>query len=189
MCGEECYMNTDKLKIVEHKSASYAPRTYYNAHSADVTIAVACDFSTAGERLTKKAAGEYYLHFQLNWQPVECARSLYRYMKNYNLKTINIAGNGIYTWNKHGYDQHKVNYWLLNLLTPVHQHLGIDYIYSGGQSGTDLAGGVVSCLLDIPCTMTLPKGYKMRFEDGKDIDHSQDEVYSMVEDCLKRWDI
>ena len=185
----ELDMNTNKLKIVEHKSASYAPRTYHNAHSADITIAIACDFNTAGERLTKRAAGEHYLHFQLNWQPVECARSLYRYMKKYNLKTINIAGNGIYTWSKHGYNQHQVNYWLLNLLTPVHQHLGINHIYSGGQSGTDLAGGVVSCLLDIPCTMTLPKGYKMRFEDGKDMDHSQGAVYIMVEDCLKRWDI
>ena len=37
-----------KLTIQEYKSTSYAPRTYHNAHSADLTVAIACDFNTAG---------------------------------------------------------------------------------------------------------------------------------------------
>lgn len=45
------------LTILEHKSSSYAPRTYENAAKADVTIAIAVDYNTAGERLTHKAAG------------------------------------------------------------------------------------------------------------------------------------
>lgn len=168
------------LIIQEHKSSSYAPRTYFNASSADITIAIACDFTTAGERLTKKAAGEKYIHFDLRSDPIVCARQLYKRMKDHSLKTINVAGNGIYTLNKYGFDQGQVNVFLLQLLSPVHEHLGINRIYSGGQTGLDIAAGVCSVIMDIPCTMTLPKGYKMRFSDGIDVDHTQEWVYAYV---------
>lgn len=46
-----------KLIIKESTSSKYTPRTYYNAKSADLTVAFAVDFSTAGERCTHKAAG------------------------------------------------------------------------------------------------------------------------------------
>ena len=49
------------MKIIENKSSSYAPRTFANAKSADLTIAFAIDFGTAGEQLTKKAAGQRYV--------------------------------------------------------------------------------------------------------------------------------
>lgn len=175
----------DNLIIQEHKSASYAPRTYHNAHSADLTVAIACDFNTAGERLTKKAAGEKYIHFDLKSDPVECARVLYARMKRDNVKSLNLAGNGIHTCVKHGFNQEQVNVFLLQMLTPIHEHIGIEHLYSGGQTGLDIATGVCSVVMDIPCTMTLPKGYKMRFEDGKDVDHTQEWVYDYVMQMVK----
>lgn len=174
-----------KLIIQEHKSTSYAPRTYHNAHSADLTVAIACDFSTAGERLTKKAAGDKYIHFNLSSDPVDCARVLYSRMKRDNVKTLNLAGNGLYTCAKHGFTQEQVNLFLLHMLSPIHEHLGIDYLYSGGQTGLDIAAGVCSVIMDIPCTMTLPKGYKMRFEDGKDVDHTKEWICDYVDGMVK----
>jgi hypothetical protein len=174
-----------KLTIQEHKSSSYAPRTYHNAHSADLTVAIACDFSTAGERLTKQAAGDKYIHFDLNSDPVDCARLLYSRMKRYGVKTLNIAGNGIYTCTKYGFTQEQVNIFLLHMLSPIHEHIGIDHLYSGGQTGVDIAAGVCSVIMDIPCTITLPKGYKMRFEDGKDVNHTKEWVYDYVNKRVK----
>ncbi|ASV42519.1 hypothetical protein 2016DhaA_0715 [Vibrio phage ICP1] len=169
-----------KLIIQEHKSSSYAPRTYHNASVADITVAIALDFDTAGEKLTKKAAGDKYIHFDLRSDPLPCARVLYQRMKRDGCKTMNIAGNSIYTCQKYGWIQEKVNLWLLHLLSPIHEHIGIDHLYSGAQTGLDIAAGVCSVIMDIPCTMTLPKGYKMRFEDGKDIEQSQHDVYNYV---------
>ena len=52
--------------VQEHKSAKYTPRTYFNASSGDVTLAMAVDLNTAGEILTHKAAGEKYIGFLLD---------------------------------------------------------------------------------------------------------------------------
>lgn len=45
------------LSLRAHRSASYPPRTFENADRAHMTAAFALDFSTAGERLTKKGCG------------------------------------------------------------------------------------------------------------------------------------
>lgn len=170
------------MKIVEHKSGSYAPRTYHNANSADITVAIALDFNTAGERLTKKAATKRdYINFDLRHDPLECARVLYTKMLTNQYETINIAGNGVYTCSKYGYSQEDCNMWVLSLLEPIHRHLGIKAVVSGGQSGIDLAGGVAASVLDIPCTMTLPNGYKQRWEDGKDVNHSFEDISAQIE--------
>ena len=53
--------HSPRLEIVAHRSPSYVPRTRENADTADLTIAVAADYSSAGERLTKRSAGSKYL--------------------------------------------------------------------------------------------------------------------------------
>lgn len=168
------------MKIQDHDSSGYAARTKHNADSADVTIAVAVNFSTAGERLTKKLAQdngfERYVPFYFTEDPVECARKLYVHMKCYNLRSINVAGNGVYSLSDHGYSQEDANLWIYQCLSLIHEHLGITKIVSGGQSGVDLAGGVAAKLLEIDCVMTLPRGYKQRWEDG-------------VDKQFKKWDI
>lgn len=40
--------------MVEHKSASYGPRTFANAHDADITLRIAANFESAGEKLTAR---------------------------------------------------------------------------------------------------------------------------------------
>lgn len=171
------------LIIKEHKSSSYAPRTYYNATSADMTLAIALDFNTAGEKLTKKAATTklyYPIQLHRDIDTLVEARKLYSFMKKHNVKTVNVAGNGIYTLQKFC-NQEYANCILYEILKPIQEHLGIHKIFNGGQTGFDLAGTVVAVVLDVECESTLPKGFKMRFEDGKDILMDVDEIYKLVD--------
>ena len=54
------------VEFKEHTSASYAPRTWSNAAAGDITIAIAADESTAGERLTQKAASGKILKYKIS---------------------------------------------------------------------------------------------------------------------------
>lgn len=169
------------LEIVEHKSSSYGPRTYHNAASADVTIAIAVDYSTAGEKCTHKAAGDKYLRLQHSaYANIDLARILYLHMRKHNCKSINVAGNGIYTLSKSGLTQASINQDVYEILSTVHKHWPIEKIVSGGQTGVDLAGGVAGFKLDIPTLMTYPKGFKMRFEDKIDRDMSKQSILMLV---------
>lgn len=171
------------LTILEHKSSSYAPRTYENAHKADVTIAIAVDYNTAGERLTHKAAGEKYLKLDpVEWNPTNTARMLWRrlnrIMKYY--PSINVAGNGIYTLSKYGWDQEQANEYVYRMLSKLYEHFPIGELRSGGQTGVDLAGGVAGVALGIPTTLLLPKGFKQRHEDGVDVLHTEEEIREQI---------
>jgi hypothetical protein len=177
------------MEVVEHKSSSYAPRTYHNACSADVTIAIAIDYSTAGEKLTKKAAGDKFLKLDITEkEPIELARILYLHMKRNNCKTINIAGNGIYTWANNGFDQKRVNEIVFSILNYVAPHISIEKIVCGGQTGTDIAGAIAAQKLGIPCIVTMPKGFRMRWEDGVDKIHSKSFVISYIDKMCETLD-
>lgn len=178
-----------ELIINEHKSSSYAPRTYHNASVADVTIALAVDHNTGGEKCTQKAvaaAKSYILKLDPSKPFIDNARSLYHFFRHHNAKTINVAGNGIYTWDKQGYAQEHVNLYLYNMLSLVHTHWPIEKIVSGGQTGTDLAAAVVAVKLGIDCELTYPKGFKMCFEDGKDVGMSEYFVRELINDFVER---
>ena len=41
--------------MVEHQSDAYGPRTFANVYDADITLRIAADMNSAGERLTEKA--------------------------------------------------------------------------------------------------------------------------------------
>lgn len=171
------------INIREHTSSSYGPRTWHNA-AQGVTLAVAVDFSTAGEKLTTKAAqknGIVHLDARLFkgcW--IQAARELYKKLKDSNCRVVNIAGNGIYTYSKWGFDQQDVNSMVEVVLKQVHQYLKLDHIVSGGQTGADLAGLVAAAKLDIDCTGMWPKGYKMRFKDGIDRNHTPEQIMDMI---------
>lgn len=185
---DACYVSTDgggvdMFSIVEHKSTSYAPRTYHNASVADVTVALAINHHTAGEKCTQKAvtqAKSWILMLDPKKPSIENARALYHFCKHHNAKMINVAGNGIYTWGKHGRIQEQVNLYIYEMFKLVHEHWPIEKIVSGGQTGTDLAGGVAAYKLGIDCEMTLPKGFKMRFEDKLDRDYTEEFVRELV---------
>lgn len=168
------------LIIKEHSSPSYAPRTYYNARVSDLTIAIAVDFTTAGEKLTKKAAGGKYLHIAWGTSITDAAADILEVAFLTNPKIINIAGNGIYTLSMHGIDQHTVNIYLYEILKIVHSYSPIEKIVSGGQTGVDIAGIVAACALDISAEATLPKGFVQRVKNKVDKNHSLEDITRSV---------
>jgi hypothetical protein len=172
------------LTIIEHASSGYAPRTYANATNSDVTIAIAVDYTTAGERLTHRAAGEKYLKLDPELPWIENARILFKRVSangNTYPVVINVAGNGIYTLAKNKVSQEEVNLYVYKILAQVGEYYPISRIVSGGQTGVDLAGGVAGYVLGIPTTMLMPKGFKQRFEDGIDIVQTEQDVRTQVQ--------
>lgn len=164
------------LIIREHPSKHYSPRTYYNAMSADLTIAIALYYYTAGEKLTKKAAGDYYLALPIREDAIVNARTLYKECKKNNVKYLNVAGNGIYTLQEAGWDQLAVNAYVYSILALVHKHHPIEKVYSGLQTGVDLAGAVAAYKLGIGFEGTTPKGFIQRGFDGIDREMSEAQI-------------
>ena len=184
-------MNTNKLILNQHKSSSYAPRTWHNASSGDVTVAFAVDLNTAGERLTHKAAGEKYIGFKLedSTDAIDLAKLLYKKMKKDNAKTLNIAGNGIYTLSKHNCSQDFINHFVYEVINQVHQYHPIEKIFTGGQTGVDMAGAIAGIQLGIPVEITFPHGYMQRFEDKKDIIQTEQDILEQIRIRLENLNI
>jgi hypothetical protein len=175
------------MKLVEHGSTKYPPRTEHNAKSADLTVAFAEDFDSAGERLTKKLAGDKYLAIHLSTDPIQAARILYKDCRDRGVRVLNIAGNGIYTlsrsdyteaetaelnkgnflleskgWTPKCWSQSTLNFWVYQVLSLVHKHYPLEMVISGGQTGVDFAGGVAAEVLGLNPVMTFPKGFLQR---------------------------
>lgn len=170
------------IELLEHKSTSYAPRTYHNA-AQGITLALAVDFTTAGEKLTTKAAGDKIVHcdaknFATSWLP--SARKLYKLLVDNDCRVVNVAGNGIYTFAKYGFTQVTVNDMIRQILHQVDTHWPLEKVVSGGQTGSDFAGLVAAAKIEIPCTGTWPRGYKMRYSDGVDVNHKPEEIEAMM---------
>lgn len=169
------------LSIVAHSSPNYRERTEHNASVADVTLAFAFNFETAGEKLTKRLAGEGYLDVPLSLDPLHAARRIYSFLKERQAKILNVAGNGIYTLAKSGWTQEQTNEFLYRALIPIHHYLPFTKIVSGGQTGIDLAGGVAGITLGVDVEMTLPAGYMQRHEDGKDRLFTEQQIRDQVQ--------
>jgi hypothetical protein len=182
-------MNT--LTVNEHKSQSYAPRTYHNA-AQGCTLAIAVDFNTAGERLTHKAAKGKIVQQEFNiifWDEAIPARKLYSMLKKYDCHTVNIAGNSIYTLQKKGVTQKEANQYVYDILKLVNTHWPITKVVSGGQTGMDMAGLVAGVALGLETEATYPKGFLMRLVDGTDVQSSAEEVKTMVYGMAKELDL
>lgn len=177
-----------ELIVNEHTSASYAPRTYHNA-SQGCTLAIATDFSTAGEKLTHKAAKDKIIQYHIETDWIETARGLYSMLKKHDCHTVNIAGNGIYTLKKFGVTQEDANTYVYSVLSLVNEHWPITKVVSGGQTGMDIAGLVAGCALDIETIGTWPKGLIMRFEDGKDVSMTEQKIKTIVYYGVKELEI
>lgn len=171
------------IKFIQHSSSRYPPRTYENA-SADLTIAFAFDASTPGEKLTYEAVksqGKLYIQIQPHRLPLEFEKISYaaQLIENKNVSTINIAGNGLYTTIKFGYDQAKcdelVYNYLYSIITHLHDRNQIKLIRSGGQSGFDESGLKAAEKLGIPALCVCPKGW--RFCDINFIDISDEQKF------------
>lgn len=177
------------LTIAESTSASYPPRTYYNATSSDLTVAFAVDFTTAGERLTAKAAKGKYLAIPLGMNIDEAAVQISESLKKIskcNLPfidadglIINIAGNSIDTLNASGWTQAKANKYLFRVLRRLNRLANLAQVKTGGQTGIDIAGAIAAYAINLPIHVTLPKGFKQR-KDGVDFTQTEDDVVDQI---------
>ena len=157
------------LKVMEHESSSYRDRTIWNAKNSDLTVAFAINFDTHGEILTRKAAGKKYLAIPLD-TPIEIASDMLKQAINRtNAKVINIAGHSAYTLQKLvDYEMAvDISAYIYNVLKGIPHEISM--IRCGGQSGADLAGAVAAWKLGIPCEVMMPKGRRIKDENGIDI--------------------
>lgn len=163
-------------------SADYATRTRENVEWSDVTIALAEDFSTAGERLTAREASKEgkYIHTSLtaSSKAQDIATILYNDLvklgKTTNIK-LNIAGNGIYSLSQpqEFYDN------LLEEVISILQDKGVTIaeIRSGGQTGIDEAGIIAAQRLGIPNSVHTTADFTFRTSPGKKGDISNEKLF------------
>lgn len=157
------------LTLYEHADFSYAPRTRENAQGADVTVAFAVDYTTAGERLTARVAGDRFIKIPYGGDVAEAAKKLAGFLAEREGDSLNVAGNGIYTFAAHGIGQAQINRWVFDVLAKVSAMVKLSFIRSGGQTGADQAGLVASLALGIPAVGLYPAGYRRRLLDGQDV--------------------
>lgn len=183
--------NAETIRFEEDTASGYKERTMKNA-SADATIAIAVDFDSAGEKLTKKSVLEQnrkYIPIDANNlvvtqervdKIVESLNSLQDKsadsLSDKKSIVLNIAGNGIYTM-KGKYTQQQVDDFTYELLKSVidssNLKVKIKSIRTGGQTGFDEAGTKASIKLGLPTLTLAPKGWKFRNANGTDISNEK----------------
>lgn len=166
------------IQFEEEQSSGYRERTIKNA-SADATIALASDFTTAGEKLTKNSVeGQKKKYIPIDTKNLtvtsERVAGIVSRLNSVNAKTLNIAGNGIYSL---PYTQEQVDEFTYQLLKAVIESPDlknkIEFIRSGGQTGFDEAGVKAGRRLGIPTLVLAPKGWKFRNKQGQDVSNEQ----------------
>lgn len=163
--------------LEEDRDSGYSARTEVNAREADVTIAIAVNFDSPGEKLTKQLVKKHNRVYipvspygdisEKAVKIVNLINSTFQREKNYI--TLNIAGNGIATL-KGSLTQEQCDDFTFNLLylivNNVNLAVKIKGIRSGGQTGFDEAGIKAGLKLNIDTTAYYPKGYRIRDLEG-----------------------
>lgn len=159
----------------EHNSPKYPPRTWENA-SADITLAFGFNFKTPGEQLTYNAVvsqGKIYKAIHHPFIRPDDVSYVIEALNAIDAKSINIAGNGLYTTIKYGYNQSTCDDMVGCFLHQVFRSkllaAKVELIRSGGQSGFDEAGIKAAVDLKIPALVVCPKGWKFMNEKGEKI--------------------
>lgn len=157
-------------------NSSYPARTRENANWSDVTLAIAEDYNTRGEELTKNVSGNKYVKADIldSENPRLDAKSVLNSWRKQNLPIknikLNIAGNGIYTLSKYGWTQDKINDYVTELVSELLDNgVTISAIRSGGQTGIDEAGIIAAQRLGIKSEVHTTSNWKFRDINGKDI--------------------
>jgi hypothetical protein len=170
----------DLLRILETRESGYRARTQANVDAADLTVAFAKSYTTSGEQLTRRLAGDEYLAIPLGSDIGRAAHQLAREMKTRGAHSLNIAGNGSHSLSRYGVSQDDANQWVFAVLRQSHDEYPLQSLRSGGQTGVDLAALIAGVLLNIPTTALLPRGFVQRSEDGVDAPHSASEIRDQV---------
>jgi len=186
--------NTNKnmqFILEEDQDSSYVPRTEVNAKQADVTFAIAINFDSAGEKLTKgmaKKHGKLYIPVSPSGNIKEKADRIVALLnKTFEGKkhsiSFNVAGNGITTL-KGILTQNQCDEFTYSLFKEIINHIElkvkIKSFRSGGQTGFDEAGIKAGIKLGIDTTAYFPKGYRVRDLEG-DKTQSRIEVFRRLD--------
>ena len=165
----------DIIQFIEHNEPSYTTRTIANAKSADFTIAFAINFKTPGEILTHKAAYCKYLAIDINDIIPESNFVLNKLLDilKRQPKSINFAGNGIYTLIEHGINQDRLDTIIeIIILYTLKFTEGTKFIVrSDGQTGVDEAALKAGDKLGLKTICLAPKNWLFRDINGKDHRH------------------
>lgn len=162
------------INFVTSPSKNYADRTRANVEWSDITIALAEDFSTAGEKLTKTVAGNKYVSANISNDVSIIVNNIYNQLvskgKTKDIK-LNIAGNGIYSLKD---TQSQYDAKLIDIIKGLQaKGITISEIRSGGQTGIDEAGAKAGQFLNIKTTITSTSDFKFRNKQGVDISNEQ----------------
>ena len=186
---EELKPTQPVIEFQQETTSGYRNRTIKNA-SADATIAFAYNFNSAGEKLTKSSVLEQNKKYIPLTVPRKTETSdinkaditsqvnvIVDQLNSVNAKTLNIAGNGIYTMREAGWNQSEVDTMASRILKAVVNSPNlknkIESVRTGGQTGFDEAGAKAAIELGIPTTILAPKGWTFRNMAGQDISNEQ----------------
>jgi hypothetical protein len=166
------------LILEENISDNYKVRTEENVRNSDLTLAIAIDFESFGEKITKELtvkANKKYIAVYPDGDPIEKAAKIVAKMNELNLPQkfiLNIAGNGLSIM-KGQILQNEADEFTYILLKTISQNpklnSKIGSVRTGGQSGFDEAGAKAAIKLGFTTVVHMPKGFKMRNQDGKDV--------------------
>lgn len=178
---------SSKISFQESTSADYGDRTRENA-KADATLALAADFDSLGEKLTRRSVEKLNKKYigipvpsKAKSNDLKVDQKAVDFVVNglneVNAKTLNIAGNGLYTMKDLGYTQEDLDNMVYSLLKAVVESpklkAKIESVRTGGQTGFDEAGAKAAIKLGIPTTILAPKGWKFRDINSKDISNEE----------------
>lgn len=176
--------------LPEDSSSDYKNKTEVNVLGADVTFAIAINFESHGEKLTKSLAQKYnklYIPVSPKGSPVDKANKIVdvineKFLGNKHSIGFNIAGNGLYTM-RGEMTQKECDDFTYELIKNIVEHpelkIRVNKIRSGGQTGFDEAGIKAGLKLKIDTTAFYPKGYKIRDLEGDKV-QTRKEVYKRL---------
>ena len=165
---------SEQGQILE-SSGDYPQRTKENAQWSDITLDITETNKGSGgvNELTKRVAGNKYVHFQLHdsGETSSDPDAIFASIKEAGLPTtnikLNIAGSEIgrlkHTQEEYNNEVERLIKGLLDLGVTISE------IRSGGQTGIDEAGIIAAQKLGIKWSVNAPNGFKFRTKDGIDI--------------------
>ncbi len=176
-----------EFTLEEDKNYSYVPRTVVNAKEADITFAIAINFKSPGELLTKKLVLKHNNLYvpvapngDINLKADKIVNFINkRFLGVKDVLTFNIAGNGIFTM-KGIMTQEECDDFTYNLLYNIINHksflIKVKSIRSGGQTGFDESGIRAGIKLGIDTIAYYPKDFRIRDING-DRTQTREDVY------------
>lgn len=158
-------------KVGNTPAEAYRTRTTVNANWSQITLRLAVDFSSPGEKRTATAAGRKLVDGNLTESVDVIVTDIIKQINDRNLPKedirLNVAGNGIYQFNN--MSQSEINDKVTSILRKLLDNgITISEIRSGGQTGVDEAGVVAARRLGIKTSILAPKGWLFRDNTNKD---------------------